>query len=426
MLCTTSIKLTLIVFGMVPVVIVPIVFLGRKVKGASAQTQKQVAHLSAHIDETLSAIRTVQAYMREDGEITTFAESVKSVYDASLCRTKIRSILVAIVISTVFLSISAILFLGGHMVIANSITAGALSSFVFYAIIVAASTGALSEIYSDVQRAYGAVQALMNLLDIESNIIDAYMPSTLPKLFRSTITFQNVNFTYPAYPDIATLHDVNLTVGSGEKIAIVGPSGSGKSTIFNLLLRFYDITSGSITVDGVDIRNITLKDLRAIFGFVSQDPVIFSGSAFDNIIYGQPGASEKEAIKAAEAAGAMEFLQHLPDGIHSFVGEKGVTLSGGQRQRLSIARVILKNPKILLLDEATSALDSSNEFYIQEALFKLMGDKTIFMIAHRLSTIRDADRIVVMHKGRIEATGNHSDLMKNCKLYAELVHLQET
>lgn len=420
----TSAKLTAYVLVIVPLVVVPIIILGRKVRGLSKLAQDKIVDISAHIEESLSGIKTVQAYTREDVECAQFGHKVGDALDTAVLRVRRRATLVALVITMVFSAVACVLWIGGHDVLAGKMTAGQLSSFIFYAIVAASSLGALSEVASDLQRAAGATERLFELLTIESDIRDPEHQEHLPNDFSGEIIFSDVSFCYPARPDKRSLNSFNLHVHPGETIALVGPSGAGKTTLFQLLLRFYDPQHGSITLDGIELRQLPVKELRGQFGLVSQEAVIFSASALENIRYGNPDATVEEVISAAKSAEAWSFIEMLPQGLDTYLGEKGVRLSGGQRQRIAIARAILKNPRILLLDEATSNLDAANELLVQQALEKLMANRTTLVIAHRLSTIINADRIIVVNDGKIEAIGKHNDLVVQKGLYSELAKLQ--
>jgi ATP-binding cassette, subfamily B, bacterial len=335
-----------------------------------------------------------------------------------------RATLTAIVIVLVFGAVGTILWIGGHDVLAGRISGGDLSAFVFYAVVVAGSVGALSEVAGDLQRAAGATERLFDLLGTVPEIDVPANPVALPKPARGAVVFEDVRFHYPSRPDDAALEGFSLAVDPGETVALVGPSGAGKTTVFQLLLRFYDPQEGRIRLDGVDIRSADPAAVRARIGLVPQDPVIFSTNAWENIRYGRPDASDDEVRKAAEAAHALEFLDQLPEGLNTYLGEKGVRLSGGQRQRIAIARAILRNPPVLLLDEATSALDSESERVVQAAFEELMKNRTTLIIAHRLATVLNADRIAVMEKGKLVATGTHGDLIRQGGLYARLASLQ--
>lgn len=424
LLIATSVKLTGYILLIVPAVVIPIVLFGRRVRRYSRASQDKVAELSGYAEQSLSGIKTIQAYVREEIECTQFNQHVKSAYSVAMKRVRMRALLTAIVICMVFGSIGFVLWMGGHEVLAGELSAGKLSSFIFYSIVVAGAVGALSEVIGDLQRAAGATERLAELLHIEAEIKDPETPLSLPKDVKGRVSFHDITFYYPTRPDKPALERFSLDITPGEHVALVGPSGAGKTTVFQLLLRFYDPQYGQIFVDGVNTRELRLSDLRSVFGYVSQDPVIFSASAFDNIRFGNPQASNEEVIEAAKAAEAFEFIEKLPQGLHTFLGEKGVRLSGGQRQRIAIARAILKNPKILLLDEATSALDTANEKLVQTALSSLMKGRTTLVIAHRLSTVLNADKIIVIDKGKIEASGKHAALMQQGGLYETLAKMQ--
>ncbi len=422
LLLVTSAKLTFYVFFILPLVVVPIIILGRQVRKLGRETQSRVADISAHAEETLNAIRTVQALALEDYENRRFSSNVNATLNAAQRRIRMRALLTALVIMLIFGAIVTVLWLGGKDVLNGGISAGDLSAFVFYSVIVAGAVGAISEVIADLQRAAGAAERLSELLSTKPEIATG---ATLPaQTYSGAVAFDNVTFAYPTRPETAAIENFTLDVAAGETIALVGMSGSGKTTLFQLLLRFYDPSSGIIRIDGTDIRHIPLATLRTLIGIVPQDPVIFSGTARENIRLGNLEATDEEITEAARAASALEFIGKLPQGLGTYLGEKGIRLSGGQRQRLAIARAIIRNPRILLLDEATSALDSENEYHIQQALERIMQGRTTFVIAHRLSTIMKADRIVLLNEGRIERVGTHTELLAKSPLYARLAELQ--
>jgi len=424
MLLVTSAKLTALVFLVVPLVVFPIILFGRRVRALSRASQDKVADVGAFVDETLGGIRTVQAYTHEPIERARFGERVEEAFGVAIRRVQVRAIMTVIVIVLVFGAVGTILWIGGHDVLAGRLTPGELSAFVIYAVVVAGSVGAISEVIGDLQRASGATERLFDLLATEPEIRPPASPVPLPSPARGALAFEGVRFHYPSRPDDAALEDFTLDVAPGETVALVGPSGAGKSTVFQMLLRFYDPQAGVIRLDGVDVRAADPSDVRRRIGLVSQDPVIFSADAWENIRYGRPDASDAEVRAAADAAHALEFLEALPQGLSTFLGEKGVRLSGGQRQRIAIARAILRDPPVLLLDEATSALDAESERMVQDALEKLMKQRTTLIIAHRLATVLNADRIAVMERGRIVASGRHADLVAQGGLYARLAALQ--
>jgi ATP-binding cassette subfamily B protein len=424
MLLVTSAKLTGYVFLVVPIVGVPIIVFGRKVRKLSRETQDRVADLGSYAEETLYGIRAVQAFAHEPVDRSNFGARVEDALFTSLRRIRARAALTAIVITLVFGSVAVILWIGGRDVLAGRISGGELSAFVFYAAVVAGSTGALSEVIGDLQRAAGAMERLMDLLKAESEVSAPSKPVALPSPAQGVVTFEDVEFRYPARPDIPSLSGFSAKVSPGERVAIVGPSGAGKSTIFQLLLRFYDPQSGRVTIDGVDLREADPAAFRALIGLVPQEPVIFSDNAMENIRYGRPDATDDEVRKAAEAANAKSFIEALPDGYATHLGEKGVRLSGGQRQRIAIARAILRDPAILLLDEATSALDAESERAVQKALEAIMPGRTTLVIAHRLATVLKADRILVLEEGRLVAEGKHAELLETSPLYRHLADLQ--
>ena len=424
MLVITSVKLSALVALVVPMVLVPIIVYGRHIRKLSRQSQDRVADVGGAVDETLYAIRTVQAFTREAEERARFGVRVEDAFATAVRRVRARALLTAVVIVLVFSAIGLILWTGGMDVLAGRMTGGELSAFVFFAILVAASAAAMSEIIGDLQRAAGATERLFDLLATPTAIAAPAVPVRLPAPPWGRIAFEAVNFHYPARPDESALDGVSFTVAPGETVALVGPSGAGKTTVFQLLLRYYDPRAGCVRLDGVDLRAADPADIRARLGLVPQDPVIFSADAWDNIRYGRPDATDAEVRAAARAAHALDFLDALPDGFDTFLGERGVRLSGGQRQRLAIARAILRDPAVLLLDEATSALDAESERAVQGALDDVMTGRTTLIIAHRLATVQKADRIIVLDRGRVVATGTHRALIAQGGLYARLAALQ--
>ena len=424
LLVVTSPKLTGFVCLVVPLVLVPILVFGRKVRRLSRESQDRIADVSAYADESLTSIRTVQAFGHEAIDQARFKKRTEHAFTTAIRRVSARATLTALVIALVFGAVSTVLWIGGHDVLSGRITAGELSAFVFYAVVVAGSMGALSEVIGDLQRAAGAMERLLELLDTEPDIKAPAQPRPLPQPTRGAIAFEDVTFTYPSRPDRPALDSFSLSVAPGERVALVGPSGAGKSTVFQLLLRYYDPTAGRITFDGVALPEAAPAALRGAIGLVPQEPVIFSADAWENIRYGRPDASDDEVRAAAKAAEALDFLEQLPKGLDTFLGERGVRLSGGQRQRLAIARAILRNPALLLLDEATSALDAESERAVQGALDGLMAGRTTLVIAHRLSTVLKADRILVIDQGRVVEAGNHRELIEAGGLYARLAALQ--
>jgi ATP-binding cassette subfamily B protein len=424
MLAFTSVKLALLVLLGVPAVVVPLWLLGHRVRRLSRTSQDRIADISAYVDEVLYGIRTVQAFCHEAVDARRYGEQVEAAFGAAIRRTRVSALLTALVMLLTFGAISIVLWVGGHDVLAGRITGGELSAFVFYAVLVAASVGALSEVAGDLLRAAGATERLVELLNSEPAIRCPVRPVALPEPARGAVVFDHVTFHYPTRPEMAALSDLSFKLEPGSKVALVGPSGAGKSTVLQLLLRFSDPDTGQILLDGIDLRSADPQQLRQRMALVPQDPVIFGADAWENIRYGHAGVSEAAVRRAAEAAHAAEFLDQLPDGFATYLGERGVRLSGGQRQRIAIARAILRDPALLLLDEATSSLDAESERLVQEALERLMQDRTTLIIAHRLATVRKADHILVMDQGRIVAGGRHAELVAEAGLYARLAALQ--
>jgi ATP-binding cassette, subfamily B, bacterial len=424
LMAATDFKLTAMALLVVPLVVVPIVVFGRKVRRLSRASQDAVAEAGAAAEEAIAGIRTVQAFGREALERDRFGQQAEQAFAVALSRIGARSWLTMLVIMLVFGAIGLVLWTGGRAVLNGSMSAGALSAFIFYAVTVAGAVGALSEVWGDLSRAAGAAERLFELMAATPDITAPAAPVNLPHPVRGAIGFKEVRFSYPARPGQSALEGLNLTAHPGERLALAGPSGAGKTTLFQLLLRFYDPQAGSVTLDGVDLRALDPVELRAAIAIVPQEAVIFSGNAMENIRYGRPGASDAEVKAAAAAARAADFIEALPQGYATYLGEKGVRLSGGQRQRIAIARAILRDAPILLLDEATSALDAESERAVQQALETLMHGRTTLIIAHRLSTIVKADRIAVLDHGRLVAVGRHDDLVAQGGLYARLAALQ--
>lgn len=419
----SNIKLSLIVLAVVPFIVFPLIYFGRKVKKLSRESQDQVASVGAWAGESLQHIKVVQAFTREDMVLAQFSRQAEGAFTVALKRIQQRAILIALVMILVMGAIAGMLFVGGSDVLQGELTGGELSAFVFYAIMVAGSLAAVTEVYGEVQRAAGAAERIQELMSTQAQIQSSIGVSPATHSHH-LIEFDQVNFTYPSRPDYLALSALNLNIKKGERVALVGPSGAGKSTLFDLLLRFRDPQSGVIKIDGQDLRNMNLQSLRNMFALVPQQPVLFSANVWDNLRYGAPDATEEQVFAAAKAAYAHDFIMQLPNGYQSFLGEQGVKLSGGQKQRLAIARAILRDPKILLLDEATSALDAQSEYLVQNALDKLMKDRTTLIIAHRLATVVHADRIVVMEQGKLMDQGTHQQLMKSSDLYQRLSELQ--
>ncbi|RMF37434.1 MAG: ATP-binding cassette domain-containing protein [Alphaproteobacteria bacterium] len=421
----TSPKLTGLALLLVPLVIVPILALGRRLRRLSRESQDRIADSSAMASETLLAAQTVQAYTHETQSRREFAGLTERAYRTALRRTSVRAGMTAIIIFLVFTGVVGVLWIGARDVRAGAMSAGELVQFVIYSVMVSGSVAALSEIWGELLRAAGATERLVELLTAEDPIADPARPKPLPPP-QGRVEFEDVCFSYPARPGVSALVDFSLAVEPGETVALVGPSGAGKTTVFQLLLRFYDPVSGTVRLDGVDLRALRAEELRTRFALVPQEPVIFATTARENIRFGRPDASDAEIEEAARAAAAHDFIARLPEGYDSQLGERGVMLSGGQRQRIAIARAILRDAPILLLDEATSALDAESERAVQEAVERLSAERTTIVIAHRLATVKKADRIVVMQEGRIVASGTHDSLVAEDGLYARLARLQFT
>ncbi len=427
MLFVTNVKLSLIIVAGVPLILLPILIFGRRVRSLARKSQDSIADVGSYAGEAIQQIKTVQSYTQESHESQAFSLEVDAAFNVAKHRIRQRAMLMAMVILLVFGALSGMLWVGGYDVITGVMTAGELGAFVFYALIVAMGVGTLSEVYGELQRAVGATERLMELMDAQSEIQPPDNVATTVvdvTTLQASLSLNAVSFCYPSRPDQAALEDFSLTLKQGSITALVGPSGAGKSTVFELLLRFYDPQKGQVCFDSVDLRAFDPRALRQQMALVSQQPALFTASVIENIRYGHSGATEAEVIAAAKAAYAHEFIERLPEGYHSDLGEQGVRLSGGQKQRIAIARAILNDRRILLLDEATSALDTESEHKVQLALDTLMQGRTTVIIAHRLSTILHADQIVVMDQGRVVASGSHEELLEHSELYSRLAKLQ--
>ena len=424
MLAVTSFYLFSINIGLMICLIFPIILIGRSVKKLSRESQDRIADSSAMAGEILNAMPTVQSNTQETREINRFTQSAQLSFLAAMRRTKVRALLTAVIITAVMGTIIFVLWLGARQVSEAVMTGGELASFVLYAAMVAGSVSTIAQVWGDIMRAAGATERLLELLHAETAVTETAHPLPLASVSHADIQFNQVTFHYPSRPANPALNNVNLLIKAGETLALVGPSGAGKTTIFQLLLRFYEMQSGSIAINGQAINDISLDDLRRLIAIVPQDPVIFSANVLENIRYGQPNATDEAVITAAKAAQVAQFIPQLPDGYNTFLGERGTRLSGGQRQRIAIARAMLKDAPILLLDEATSALDAESEILVQEGLNAAMQNRTTLIIAHRLATVQKVEKIVVMENGEVVETGDATELRKKGGLYARLAELQ--
>lgn len=419
-LLVTNWKLTMIMFGSVPLVLLPMLFYGQRVRDLSRKSQDSIADVGTRAGEAIQHIKVVQSYTQEAAEVRTFGDQVERAFGIAKRRIRQRALLMAVAIVAVFMSICAMLWVGGSDVLSGAMTAGELGAYIFYAMMAAMSVAMLSEVFGELQRAAGATERLIELTQVPHEILAPSHVEQHAKRLRPSLTFDEVSFTYPSRPDEPALQHLNLAINEGETLALVGPSGAGKTTLFELIQRFYDPQQGRVLFADTPLTSLDPSELRQQIAVVAQQPALFAQSVAHNIRYGRPEATMEEVIEAAKAAHAHDFIAQLPDAYDSYLGEHGTRLSGGQRQRIAIARAVIKDPRILLLDEATSALDNDSEYHVQQALNEIMQDRTTVIIAHRLSTVINADRIVVLDKGQIVATGTHQQLLQSSELYQRL------
>lgn len=420
----TSVKLSLMSMALIPIAIAPIILLGRSVKNLSHKSQAALASVGAHIEESINGIKTIQSYLCEEKEARNFCVFVDDSLKIALEKIRIKSLMVALVIAAAFGGIALVLWVGGHDVLSGKITSGDLSSFIFYAVVTSTALVSLSQIAGQLQSASAAAARIFELLEIRSPVNEAATPLVFPDSKEVSINFRDVSFSYPSRKDFAVLKNFNLEIAPREKIAIVGSSGSGKSTAFQLLMRFYDVDCGEISLNGCNIKSLSFADLRKNFSYISQDCFIFSGTIFENIAYADQSITEAQVEKIIAANPALHFINNLPQKMHNFVGEKGIKLSGGERQRIAIARAIIKDSPILLLDEATSALDNESSKNIARAIDELAQNKTVITIAHKLSSVIAADRIIFIKGGKIAEIGSHQELISANGFYKKMYEVE--
>ncbi|MEH6549414.1 MAG: ABC transporter transmembrane domain-containing protein [Pseudomonadales bacterium] len=424
MLLLTNMKLTLVIFGCVPLILLPILFYGRKVRALSRKSQGSIADVGTYAGEAIQNIKTVQSYTQEQAEKTAFGREVEKAFAIARRSILLRAIMISVVMLLIFGALAGMLWIGGNDVLSGKMSGGDLGAFVFYALVVAMSVGTIAEVFGELQRAAGATDRLLELMQVDNLITSPTEGSLTALTLAPELELHEISFNYPSRPDQPALKHFSLHIEQGKSLALVGPSGAGKSTVFELIQRFYDPQSGKLCLGGEDIRQLSPQELREQMALVPQQPTLFSADVMHNIRYGRPEASDEEVVGAAKAAHAHEFITQLPQGYQSYLGESGVRLSGGQKQRVAIARAVLKNPRILLLDEATSALDTESEYHVQQALEQLMQGRTTVIIAHRLSTILHADSIAVIDHGELVAQGKHEELLVTNELYNRLASLQ--